>query len=519
MKTIVPLILFISIFSVRLEAQSYDPLLGQAIQNLDQIIDSIDNDLLTSQIVAINRVSDVLNSLLPVNPSIWMYMNVPINPVTNVGDLTRDVLLPLIGFDCVGTPGPFGVQSISHEDLPYLLNNVHNTSTITWIQNQMEIDLSIAVGGYARLEETELYRQKQLEIVNERMEQVMAQEFSSYRFTNESKSWLKWLSVSHTNDVLFLYPGLNDDRDFTGGFRFELGTDKLKMRLFPGYLNSRNWYSYQSVFIGGEGYTPYLRDTCVFNSPTAVDSLDRPYASYQYYGRAKYRISRRGRMALKGEFKVGTIGKSSPGAIQALIHRDLVTTAVTPNGWESQIANGGRIAISYSVSGEVLLFRRGNIDHHWIYPSVLLNGTIGHDNTSGTFGVNFSNKSLKQRGGIDLDITEGRWLRCTWNVSSTVRYVQHNSMLDGYGIFGMAKDEDPDSPKDAYVLHPDSLNRLIWKNEFSVNIMFDHMGVFIKQSIWTPEFKKLEVKGETLPRYKNWSDWNHVGTIGFFWMI
>ncbi|MFM1999750.1 MAG: hypothetical protein RL204_1697, partial [Bacteroidota bacterium] len=404
--------------------------------------------------------------------------------------------------------------------LAFLLDNINHSATITWIQNQIELDLGIPANSYNRLEETELYRNKQKEIVNTRMEEVMSKEFSNYRFTNTSKSWLKWISASHSNDVLFFsYPGLNDDRDYTGGFRFEAATDKFKMRFFPGGLNSRNWYTYQSIFIGGDGYTPYLRDTCVFNSPTAVDSLDRPYASYQYFGRTKYRISRRGRVSLKGEFRLGTIGKSNPGALQALIHRDLVYTAVTPNGWESQIANGGRIAISYIASGELLLFKRGHLDNHMIYPSLLWNFSLGHDNTSFAIGCNLSNKSLKERGGIDLNFTSPNWFDVTWNYSTSIRYMQHNTMLEGYGITKMVVDEDPNSPRDAYVLQKNQVERWIWRNDFSVNFMFDHMGIFIKQSIWTPEFKIQTEDGQTLQQYKNWSDWNHVGTIGVLWKI
>ena len=91
----------------------------------------------------------------------------------------------------------------------------------------------------------------------------MADNISMYRFTETSKKWIRGVYGDHGNDFLSLASWYNDDRDMTGSFRIEIATDQFKMRVFDGYsnqkfnLNSRNFYSYQSIFFGGEGYTPY----------------------------------------------------------------------------------------------------------------------------------------------------------------------------------------------------------------------------------------------------------------------
>lgn len=513
-------------------AQIFHPIICNDLRRLDVVVSDIDKGIYPA------AAAMAALAAIPVNGYYLSYPQLGGRGV-QLSLVSQQVLLPLIGYHPHTHAGP--VQNVTLADLPFLLDCITHTETITWIQNQIENDIKTIPAGLPPnpiLRLTKEYKEQQLAIVNQRLMEIMEEEFTNYGFSDATDQWLKWFSASHANDVLFaLKRGINDDRDLTGAFRFEAATDKFKMRLMPAGLwsgtfsemlnwNSRNWYSYQSIFVGGEGYTPYLRDTCVFNSPTAVDSLDRPYASTRYFGRAKYRVTRLGRVAVKTEFKVGSIGKPSQGAIQAALHRDIAVSSVTPAGWESQIANGGRLMLSYQINAEWLWFKERKSNNFWLHPSAFIDAVTGHDNTSASVGFTLSNMNLRQRGGINMNTTNTGWDKwLTFCYTFSGRYVWHNSMLEGYGWLRQQVDEDPNSPSDAYVLREShengdrvEIHRLIWRHDFTLNLMLGRMGIIFKQSVWSPEFE-IERKGQKLAEYKNWNAWNHVGTLGLLWRI
>jgi len=51
----------------------------------------------------------------------------------------------------------------------------------------------------------------------------------------------------------------------------------------PRYKFDCNYHHYQSVFIGGEYYTPQLRNRDVFTKPNSYDGLDRTYCGLSIY--------------------------------------------------------------------------------------------------------------------------------------------------------------------------------------------------------------------------------------------
>ena len=412
-------------------------------------------------------------------------------------------------------------------------------------------DRNTALHPFENANQTVSVLKQCLAAVRNRYTAILDREVSMYRFSESSKKVLKAIYVEHANDF-FSIPKYNDDRDMTGAFRIELFTDLFKMRLFSPYsdrwwnLNGREWYAYQSVFVGGEGYTPFLRDTTIFVNDTSYDRNDRPYASTQYFGRAKYRMHKNGRIRIFSQFKLGSIGSSSPGSIQSALHRDLTIGSVRPNGWGAQIAAGGRISAQYEVSHEFLLlgenwfFTKGLTKWNtfkgkkWINVSIFDELKLGHDMTSVGVGLGLSNMGFKERGGIDMPFIErkpGAGLKnfftktFVFSYRFLYRYVVHNSMLEGYGIFKQTPDEDPTSPRDRWVLTGKQVRRHVQIHEVSLNFRLRFCGIKIKQTFMSPEYR-LPVNnmiypfaGGGQPGKHNTSPWNHTGTLGFYFKI
>ena len=440
----------------------------------------------------------------------------------------HDSLIPLLEIE---------QNTYDASDFKGYLDRIKHIETITWLDfvfrnvvRKSEINPRDTKYSTHQLKEM-------LFLINKRMEEIMADNISMYRFTETSKKWIRGVYVDHGNDFLSLASWYNDDRDMTGSFRIEIATDQFKMRVFDGYsnqkfnLNSRNFYSYQSIFFGGEGYTPYLRDTTIFNSSTAVDTNDRPYAAFQYVGRAKFRVSRHGKFRMMNQFKIGTIGSTRPGIIQSVIHRDVTIRSYTPNGWGAQIANGGRIGFSVEYYPEWMLTHLRS--RNGINLSVFSELKYGTDMTSAGIGFGYSNKGFLQSGGINLPFVDRssttfkEFLRFNIIYTGRVSYrrVIHNSMLEGYGIIKHRIDEDPTSPIDVYHLQPDQMKRNVFISEFSLNIRFNYCGLVLKQVIMSPEYD-LPVNSITYPvgekgviSNHNTSSWNHYCTVGIFFLL
>lgn len=429
---------------------------------------------------------------------------------------------------------------LSFDDIQARLDCITTTSAITWLDWTLvlkieEIENDFKINGnysHSRLTPTRL---KEIQtLFRKRTEEIMALEFTLYSFTETSNRIAKAVYLEHQNDFFSLY---NQDRDLTGAFRFEVFTDLLNLRaITPEYTesayfwNSRNWYSYQGVFIGGEGYTPYLRDSTIFRDVYSVDSADRPYASFAYFGRSKHRITSGGMFRVSTQTKIGRIGSARGDSIQSSIHRDITIGSLKPKGWGAQIAAGGRIAISQEVLIEGFFHRYFTTS--LIKPTYIIEGTLGHDKTSAAVGLNFSNRNLKQRSSLNFSFYHPIWWNCIlWNVKGYVRYVQHNSMLEGYGITHQTPDEDPSSPDDAYVLtrgrdgSPDQINEFVYGVELTLSASFEYFSFVFKHSYWSPEYnmlvnsKQYGFGDDGNPGSHNFSPWNHTGTVAMVFRI
>jgi hypothetical protein len=464
------------------------------------------------------------------------------------------------------------ILNFNSEKFDFLLERIQTAETITWLEYTLlnEIDYqenqlssqTFHSDNYPIIKESNVNIYKKVHrLVLKRLKEITEKEFVNYSFTEFSKDKIKFVYVEHGNDV-FSFPNKNDDRDMTGSFRVEVGTDLFKLRIFSNYkdrwwnLNSRNWYSFQSIFLGGEGYTPYLRDTTIFKAPGSYDINDRPYASYAYLGRAKYRIYRHGQIRLKSELKIGQIGSSKGDNIQSTIHRDITVGSFKPNGWKAQIASGGRLGINLNLDPEWMLFSKNwllsekttnsindkrnkkgikkGFGEEIVNISMPLEIKVGHDLTSAGLGLRFSTINFKNSGGFNSpNLTKQTFKNKDWFKSNLIvfdfkcmyRRVLHNSMLEGYGILYHQVDENPFSPKDTHFLEKNQVKRNLLIFDLSINLKLRYCGIVYKSTIMSSEYDlpvnsliyKLGHNGK--PGLHNRALWNHIGTIGLYFNV
>lgn len=446
-----------------------------------------------------------------------------------IRQLITEHLLPITMLDA----------NIAAEEINCRLAKITHVETLTWLELILRELIDSVRKDPNRSPQLNLYiLEDNIETLHAYLLKRMKTDFTFYNFTDISKTKVKYFYIDHIND--FLFPIYNDDRDLTGGFRFEVGTDLLKMRVFNygdkwWNPNSRSWYSYQAVFVGGEGYTPYLRDTMIFNTPTAVDSFDRPYGSFQYLGRVKYRISRHGRMRIKSEIKLGIIGGKFGQAIQSFIHRDVITSSFEPMGWKAQIANGGRLGWSIE---HYLEYKLGVKNKYLKRIFIPLETQIGSQLTAISSGICLGNLNFKESGGWNWTFNRNtqhmpiRKLKFSDIVSvynkTLIRYVIHNTMLEGYGVLKHNQDELKTNNPDMYVIPKKFINRWVFMNEFVFSIKLRYCGIVYKALITSPEYNISYPNKK--PNYKpmdyyndkgvhNSSRWNHTGTIGLIFLI
>jgi hypothetical protein len=411
---------------------------------------------------------------------------------------------------------------------------------------------------FAKLPENELIALRTL--VNQYLSIMIKKEFYIYDYVNTSNKVAKSLYLDHGNDIFTLPIQENRDRDMTGSFRVELATDLLKMRFF-NRLNRSDILSYQSIFFGGEGYTPYIRyNPALFLTKKNIEdgkltlagneiplfsnnntnysnlflnnflapvsnlfqkSIDRPFASYQYIGRAKYRIPIHGLWRYMGEFKFGFIGKSLGQDIQAAIHKDLNPSIKVLN-WDNQIGYPGRLALDMHFKFDGLLFSQNRQvikekfnfrtnnetyvkNRNWVNTYFLSELNVGTVQNALTLGLGITNKTFKKQSGQKEVRFDSRLLNNFFiSYESKLKWVQYNSLLRGLGLFSSFNNATHSGVNpDNYVLGKEDFKPFIWINDLKLTYRLRRVGFTYSTFISTQEFKKstFEKSGKTEIEY------------------
>ncbi len=411
---------------------------------------------------------------------------------------------------------------------------------------------------------------------------LIREKYSFYGVTNTSKKAIKSVHAYHDNDV-FMGPK-NKDRDYTGGFRFEFTTDFLKLRLIKYAFAYDRILSYQSFFIGGEGYTPYIRystdqleaenisfsfnETGTFfdadserrvskHMTSQQEISDRPFASFQYLGRGKYRMHYLGYFRSQSLFKIGYIGQNVGENIQAVLHQDFTSKSIRVLNWDRQIGNGGRLALNVYHDFDLMLFSKsptlfnekkdqfkamnegkGLADDFHVY--IPMEFAAGFVHTHIGAGIGIRSQSFLQTSGLDdvsysyrglSDYYYGNrffnWLSQVWRHSNVFaeykcRHVIHNSMLEGFGFAGPLDDDILDDEAiTVYALSEQDIAPWLHMLDFGINVRIKKMSLFYKQTrLVNREFEVKELMeheyiDDFVPGNFQTERWYGWGTVGF----
>lgn len=405
--------------------------------------------------------------------------------------------------------------STNIEKLKYFVSKIQHLETMFQIQQKLELFIENELVANHYIDELSL--NENLEVIKAHMDYLTRYKYVNYAIVSQSKTLIKGVNVYHDNDLLAFR---DEDRNYTGGGVFEVTTDYLKMRFLP-HINKDRWLSYQGILYGVEAYTPEIRDTTTFNSPTSYDSTDRPFASFKYWGRSKYRIHYKGIFRMKGFYKFGTIGGDVSNSVQSVIHRD-VSGSVKPQGWDSQIGFPGRFAFQYDEYLETMLFSgQGDIWNHKrkITDSRLLSNIniagkigwhLGSQLNAFDFGLSISNKNFReQSGGNDIRLPKGKSFQYLLRAEINYRLVGQYTMLEGYSFQWLQFFNQMNNEVDTYVLSSDQVVRGLFWGGIWAGIRANKMTLFYQYSFIEGEFIIDSIRTPT----------HYWGTIGINFLM
>lgn len=468
------------------------------------------------------------------------------------------------------------VQKCKYENIKYILLDLTglNKRSNTEVERTIaEFDQSFTLQYlYSRIKDMEdtlpkLVTEQNKKFLIDRIDIQGQKIYTHYENYSSKPNVLKGYEMYHENDVLLAAYWMNQDREMTGAFKFSFFTDYFKCRWLP--LGTRkqtqqNILTYQTISIGGSGYTPYIR---YYNNIELADSIhkyDRPFCSYAYLERAKNRVWLKGLVRQKGEIQGGMIGTNGY-LIQAKIHEDVNVSAQHVYGWDKQIAKGGRLFLQMNQKWDFLLYSNSNK-----YSSIVLPRTINVANpgakkryrgvnfssefdlrygtlmTSLGGGIRFSTLNFLQQSGNHMISNNPRFYNVHYgwkfDVGISYRHVIHNSTLEGLGLLNKFPEDKHDIVKsDTYVLNDKLINRDLFIIDFGFSFKFRKTTVFYRCLFHTREYNsqlsrvdysKLEhlVATEDKEYYHNTIQkeqnqflndfkWYGYGTIGISWLI
>lgn len=324
------------------------------------------------------------------------------------------------------------------------------------------------------IQEFETFKEKIIKDVNQKTYILNKNKYPFYTYESSYKKMLKFIYIKHGNDLL-QFTQRNLDREYTGSLKIELATDYLNP------IRRRPLNTYQTFILGLDVYTPYFKNPKIFDKPDAFNENDRPHAAFQYLGWGKYGLSKNESYRWATNVKIGSIGKKGGEKFQSLLHRDF-TNSYEPMGWDAQIANGGRMAISIEEKFEYQF--KTFIERLYIQPYVDVKW--GSFMTTGSLGITLTNRKFLENNhhNINHRIKQnisflGEHLK--YFVSFNFTGVLHNTMLEGFGFIKTLKKEGLDIsnytpniarvlPTSKHILKEPQINRCL--NSFNIGLSY-----------------------------------------------
>ena len=285
----------------------------------------------------------------------------------------------------------------------------------------------------------------------------------------EPRRLIRGYNLQTENDVFTGLLGFkNEDKDYSGGFKFEFYTDRMKGGIFPFFRNrneKRNeddYFNFNSVYVQGMGFTPNRE---AFAATTPVRD-QRPFASLIGIGRRRVAIFETQDISIESDLFAGKVGTKAPGQFQNFLH-EYVTNSSKAEGWNNQIANGGKWVLNYRVRANINLQRlvhRGDSSKITFFAEPHI--SVGNLFVNYGLGLSLSDRRaasqglLSPMGSNNLSILDnngelyknGFWSHFDWQVYVKYQRVLHNTLLMGM----------PFQDKSVYTIRPEDLNRNVF---------------------------------------------------------
>lgn len=385
-----------------------------------------------------------------------------------------------------------------------------------------------------------------LNSISKRLNKLEKDQLTMYETYNAPKQKVKAFTFSHGNDVLNPFIG-NQDQEMTGSFRFEFSTDYFKARWFnAGWLKSgvvgsgrkvgyrsymlkhpkSSMLSYQNISVGGDGFTPYIR---YLNNKKLADTLhlfDRPFGSFTYIERRKFRLWPRGLVRHNGQFQIGMIGLMGGQFLQAQLHRDAIIQSQKVHGWEKQVGYGGRWLMQLNHELDIMLFSStnryktifkprkasttnnfqqdsgimdnafGKLGSSYAGPNIILNigAKYGGYLTAFDIGATYSTLDFSHQSGHHTVLARrNNMFGFGWHVEAGLkyRYVVHNSMLEGLGYINSFREDTYDDENfSSFVLPDEDINRHLWIAKAKLNLQWRKMTLHYEMIFHKMEYSR-----------------------------
>lgn len=387
-------------------------------------------------------------------------------------------------------------------------------------------------------------KQKLIALVSSQINLVAKYHYPYYTYPTKNKQLIKFISIRTGND-LFTVAGLydmmpwrtkdyirdnrvifqrNDDRDYTGSFLIEVGTD------FMNSVRKRPLKTYQTILYGFDVYTPYFKDSLIFPADTSYNTKDRPHASFQYFGWSKKGLAKKDKYRWTTTIKFGKIGGSAGAKFQNTLHQD-ISYSPRPRGWDAQISNKGRVGVSFEFKEEYQWTLRKNLNENsfWnLHLSAISEQKVGTYMTNASLGLQLSNKNFAQNNHNFINhrvrnTVYNKFHHLMWNVSYVSTYVIHNSMLEGYGIFQTREgSNDKLTPSSLYYLNKEKYLRQVRRvvHVFGITLSYTKSfgTIFYNWKSISPETRKSYIGIKSPAGNRNEMNiinrWHHFAEIG-----
>ncbi len=293
------------------------------------------------------------------------------------------------------------------------------------------------------------------------------------------KKLIRGYNFQIENDLL---PGLvglkNRDKDYSGGFKFELYTDYLNYGTIPFIKNlgerrgnGTEYLNFNSIYAQGMGFTP---DRDAFGTSQIVND-QRPYASVLGFGKRRIAYFDSAQLSIETDLFIGKVGLKGPGNVQNFIH-EYISDSDPVLGWSNQIGNGGRWVYSYRLRANLNLSQYF-IDSSSVYFYAEPHVTIGNLFRNAGIGFSLSDRSplskglitamgsnniemLEDNGGLDYDGCF--WCHFNWELYAKYQYVGHNTLLMGL----------PFQDNSVYTISDEDIERNVF--DFGAKILFNY---------------------------------------------